>query len=172
MCDCGNKKVVDMHSLKTGNTKSCGCLRGESHGLSKSKLHTVWRNIKARCNNPNHPEFKHYGGKGVRLCDEWNSFTNFKDWSFSHGYAENLTLDRINNDGIYCPSNCRWADRKTQQRNRSNNVLYNGKTVPELSEMCGIRVGTIYGRLRKGWSIEKATSTPARPRKSGTVPLA
>lgn len=160
LCDCGKEVVVSGHSLARGNTKSCGCMRGDSHGYSKTKLHTVWRNIKARCSNPKHPAYARYGGRGIKLCDEWLVFSRFKDWALAHGYDESLTLDRVDNDADYAPDNCRWVDMKAQARNRSNNVRYRGKTVGEWSELCGIKASTLYNRICKGWSLERAISEP------------
>ena len=132
-CDCGNmkKNSVDSHSLKTGKVKSCGCLYRESnnknariHGLTKSRLHLIWSGMKARCNNPKANGYMQYGGKGVTVCDEWtHDFKTFYDWATANGYADNLTIDRIDVNGNYEPSNCRWVSWKVQENNRSNNRI-------------------------------------------------
>lgn len=123
VCDCGNLHVVRSDSLKCGNVKSCGCLNVESHAkpdsIRKTKLYRVYWSMKERCFNSNDKAFKWYGARGIRVCDEWkNDFQAFYEWAMSHGYAEGLTIDRIDNDGNYEPSNCRWATIQEQQTNK------------------------------------------------------
>ncbi len=114
-CDCGIKVRVRGRGLRTGNTKSCGCYRNEAtiathttHGMRHSRIYNVWHTIKARCFNENNPSYHLYGGRGITVCDEWREFVPFYEWAMANGYEENLSIVRINNDGNYEPSNCRW----------------------------------------------------------------
>lgn len=151
LCDCGTETEATTSQLRNGGKKSCGCLRGQSHGLSSTKLHAVWRNIKARCKNPGHPAFKDYGGRGISVCAEWrDSFQAFADWAYKNGYDEALTLDRIDNDGGYTPSNCRWASRKAQIRNRRNTIRIEGKTLSEWAEISGLSYSLVHSRFSRG----------------------
>lgn len=139
--------------------------RQVTHNGSNDRLYGIWINMKHRCNNPNDPRYYDYGGRGITVCNEWlHSYENFKDWSMRNGYTERLSIDRINVNGNYEPSNCRWATNKEQQNNmRSNRLLtYLGEThtVSEWAEITGINKSTISKRIdRSGWSIERALTT-------------
>lgn len=134
-CDCGNFKSVRIGDLRDGKVRSCGCLAKEwakvanlQYGLSnKEKLYGVWQSLKKRCYNKHLKAYKYYGGRGIRVCEEWNnSYPAFREWAYKNGYQEitlpngnnKLTIDRINNDGNYEPSNCRWVDMATQNKNK------------------------------------------------------
>lgn len=162
-CDCGNVTRVRANSLLTGNTTSCGCGRIEAitkHNMTNTKLFNVWRTMKERCNNKSYRQYKDYGGRGISLCDEWEEFKPFMEWSLENGYKEGLSIDRIDNDGNYCPENCRWTTVRVQSRNRrANRILeYGGEKhcVAEWSEILGVRANTIFWRLSQGWSTEEA----------------
>ena len=171
-CDCGNKTTVETCSLKSGTTKSCGCLRREmarqkakehiTHGFARTRLYYIWADMKRRCYAKEREGYKDYGGRGIRVCDEWkNDFTIFKDWAFENGYNDELTIDRIDVNGNYEPSNCRWATWKEQANNKRNKtaIEFDGEThsLKEWSEITGIGASTIQKRLSKrGWSVEDA----------------
>ena len=155
-CDCGNIKDVRKDMLKNGHVKSCGCLHTK-HGKRNTKIYRVFSEMKQRCYNKNHKDYKNYGGRGIAVCDEWkDDFMNFYNWAMSNNYQEGLSIDRINNDGNYEPDNCRWTDRKTQSNNRRSNtsISYNGKTqtLAQWGEELGVDQHTISLRKRKGWS--------------------
>ena len=171
-CDCGNEVVVDGTPLRRGDVVSCGCARKEraiamakghiTHGGSKTRLYRIWHRMKCRCYKINAPDYARYGGRGITVCDEWlKDFESFRSWALSNGYNENLTIDRINVNGNYCPSNCRWADAITQHNNtRSNHFLtFRGETltISQWSARYGINKNTLWSRIGKyGWSVERA----------------
>ena len=132
----------------------------------KPRLYTVWQSMKARCDKENATNFKWYGAKGVRYCDAWKYFDVFRKWALQNGYADNMTLDRIDTSGNYAPENCRWVSWKAQQNNRSNNriITIDGEThtLSEWSDIYGISTKTIQSRLRYGWSERDAITTPKR----------
>lgn len=171
-CDCGNEVEVAGKSLRSGNTKSCGCLQRENtsrantrHGKRHTRLYSIWTTMRNRCYRENQTEYKNYGDRGISVCDEWrDDFQAFYDWAMDNGYQDDLTIDRIDWNGNYEPSNCRWATQKEQQNNRRNNHLltHNGEThtMSEWAEIKGIKAATLYRRLKDGWMIEKAIETP------------
>lgn len=174
-CDCGNLFETRTERLLHGVTKSCGCFRrsGEPykrHGATKTRLYHIWMGLRVRCNQVGGKDYKNYGGRGIKVCSEWNdSYETFAEWAKNNGYADNLSIDRIDNDGDYCPENCRWATTKQQANNRRTNryLTFRGqtKTLREWSEITGISLSGINYRFRKGWSVDKTLSTPGRKSK-------
>ena len=172
LCDCGNHATVQSCHLRSGATQSCGCLNKENvrerktvHGGSYSRLYRTWSSMKGRCYNPNDPNYKDYGGRGITICDEWrDSFEAFRDWALTNGYRDDLTIERLNVNGNYEPSNCTWLTNKEQQNNKRNNHLlsYNGKTqtISQWSEETGLDWMVIYDRIRNGWPIERILTEP------------
>lgn len=106
-CDCGKSVVVSQGNLKRGNTVSCGCIM-QVHGESRTRLYSIWRHMKHRCANINDKDYNYYGGKGIKVCKDWENYENFRDWAVSSGYDDTLTIDRINPNKDYEPNNCRW----------------------------------------------------------------
>lgn len=163
LCECGGSKVVRASHLKTGNVTSCGCITPHrTHGETGSRLYIIWNNMKQRCSNPNSFEFHLYGGRGISVCEEWkNSYEAFRSWAMENGYSPKLSIDRIDNNGNYCPENCRWATAVEQANNTRRNRLltYKGEThsVSEWGRILGIKQSTLNMRLNKyKWSIEDA----------------
>lgn len=168
-CDCGNISFATSHNLVSGHTKSCGCYVVEqttaantTHGKSRSRIYRAYSNMITRCYNHNYKCYASYGGRGIRVCDEWRlNAKSFIDWAIANGYREDLTLDRIDVNGDYCPENCRWATMKEQQNNRTNNAIYqyNGesKTLAEWADALGIKYNRLQMSIkRNGGDLEKA----------------
>lgn len=175
-CACGNITEVETSSLRSGNTRSCGCFRAESereravtHGLSHTRTHRIYLLMIDRCSRPSANQYPNYGGRGIKVCERWLSGFDAFFEDMGHPPTERHSIDRINNDGNYEPSNCRWATSREQGRNRRGLLMVNFKgsqvCLKEACEALDLHYGTVHSRIRKwGWSPEEAIacSTPSR----------
>lgn len=172
ICDCGEEKVAEGREIKRGKIMSCGRHNAEkvseantTHGMTGERIYNIYLNMKGRCSNSNNQAYVRYGGRGISVCDEWtdkeNGFTNFLTWSLSNGYKEDLSIDRIDNNGNYEPANCRWTTNKVQQNNRGCSLLftYNDETKP-LTVWCeelNLKYDSVWKRINKyNYDFEKA----------------
>ena len=157
-CDCGKTTNVSTTKLTLGRTKSCGCWREErtkTHGKRDTRLYSIWAHMKQRCSNPNVERYPRYGGRGIKVCQEWaDDFETFYIWAMANGYQDGLQIDRIDNDGDYKPENCRWVTVKDQCENKSTNIYieYGGErhTLQEWVQITGIPLSTAYSRYKAG----------------------
>ncbi len=185
-CDCGNlieRDIRNVIRIDNGHSNhSCGCARikktteiNTKHGAGKRtgkrpRLYNIWIAMKQRCNNPKHDMYHRYGGRGIQVCEEWQKeYMPFRDWAMANGYQEGLQIDRIDNDGNYESSNCRWVTNKENQQNRTNgaqpkakSITYKGEefTVYGLAKHTGIQYETLKRRINRGWSVEDAIEIP------------
>ncbi len=177
-CDCGQTTTVQRGNLKNGHTQSCGCLRKEKgivnntqHGHYKNGQQPItyssWAKVIQRCANSNNKDYHNYGGRGITMCKRWLKFENFLEDMGEPPAGK--SIDRIDNNKGYYKSNCRWATRKQQNRNKRNNrlITFNGKTqcLPAWAEETGINIRTLWSRINRGWSTEKTLTTPVRRKK-------
>ena len=177
-CDCGNTTRVPSGHLKSGHTKSCGCLvrdlgaiKNRTHGESKTRLYAVWKSIRQRCNDASCARYADYGGRGIKMCSEWDDYTKFRDWAYQHGYDDKapygeLTIDRMDANGNYEPNNCRFISLKEQNKNKRDlrHINYNGENhiLSEWAELLGVEYATLYNRIfTYGWHVERAFTEPA-----------
>lgn len=168
-CDCGNEVLVRSTALTIGKTKSCGCSKIErvvkrnistaSHNMRRTPIYECWQSMKQRCLNPASPDYKNYGGRGIRICDEWKD--SFKTFLFDMGVRpEGTSIDRIDVNGHYCKENCKWSTNKEQANNKrcSRFFTYKNetKTISEWADAYGIHRPTLFARVNNGWSIHDA----------------
>lgn len=178
VCECGTKRSVNSQPLQNGLSKSCGCFCSEvsvklgkataTHGLSGTAMYAAWRNMRYRCNNKRAKAYPSYGGRGIKVCTEWDDFSTFHEWSMKNEYQEGLSIDRINNDDGYYPENCRWANYNEQSNNRrsSHYLTHNGKTLSatQWARELGLNAHTVFSRIRKGGlSVEEILSQAVSP---------
>ena len=163
-CECGKERTVVGTELRTGHTRSCGCVR-ITHGKSKTKAYMAWICMNHRCNDPNDISWPNYGGRGISVCERWKSFENFLE-DVGDPPSPDHSLDRINNDGNYEPSNVKWSTQLEQSRNQRTNrmIEFNGKTqcAAAWGEEYGIHPDRIYARLNYGWPVSIALTKPLR----------
>jgi len=170
-CECGNHSTPTTNDLLRGKTNSCGCLANEltverntTHDMADTRLYRIYAHMKDRCLNPNDKNYIHYGERGIKIANEWSDFEGFRDWALKNGYQENLTIDRIDVNGGYEPSNCRWTTMKVQGNNKRDNIfiVYNGKrqTLKQWAEELNVKYSTLYYRIvKKKWSVDRAFET-------------
>ena len=176
VCDCGNTSIVSTTCLRRSKcpTKSCGCIRPgitvDENGKA-TRLYRIWCGMKQRCFGKNSKDYERYGGRGITICKEWLNYANFHSWAISKGYADNLTIERSNNNGSYEPANCKWVLPKFQARNRRNNHLLSLEgetlTIAEWAEIMDVDRGVIEQRLMRGWSVKKTLTTPIQKKMEG-----
>lgn len=164
VCDCGKNFTARADCVTSGNTKSCGCLvkttRHIEHGYAKTKLYHVYYSMRTRCYNAKDKSYKHYGARGISIYPAWLSdYKSFHEWAMNNGYREGLSIDRIDVNGNYEPSNCRWVDCKTQCRNtrRNTHITINGKEklLVEWCELYNVNMATACYRIKRGLPMEK-----------------
>lgn len=168
VCDCGESRSAIAGNLISGTATSCGCVSYETrklHGMTKSPTFKTWDSMKQRCLNPNAPDYPKYGMRGITICNKWlESFNNFL--ADMGERPEGMSIDRIDVNGNYEPSNCRWATRSQQQRNKSNSIYieWQGerKSIPEWADITGITRKIISARIKAGWSIHDTLTKPNR----------
>jgi len=178
-CECGNVNQVRIYDLLKNKSRKCtSCAdktRGRrTHNMSKTRLYKVWKDVKARCCNLNNSSYKDYGGRGISICNEWIvNFESFFEWSLLKGYNELLTIDRIDVNGNYEPSNCRWATRTVQNNNTRRNfyIDYQNEkyTLSLLARKFGFKPLVVYKRLQRGWSIEDALTLKSGERRNNEI---
>jgi len=173
-CDCGNLKSIFRGHLTANRIDNCGCLtikrraaNKRTHGETNTRLFKIWNGMINRCRKIDKENYKHYGNRGIVVCDEWkNNYIEFKKWALNNGYSDNLSIDRVDNNGNYEPSNCRWATNKEQANNKSTShfITYKNEThtKSEWCEILKIPTWTITNRIKYGWSLEKALFTPVK----------
>jgi hypothetical protein len=171
-CECGNSAQVFTCHLTSGHTQTCGCSHIEAahklnykHGMSKTRFYEIWLNIHKRCYEPNNQAYPNYGGRGITVCKEWHEFENFYRDMYST-YTNKATIDRIDNNSSYSKDNCKWSNRTEQSNNRrSNRVIEFEGELETLAEWCRIKnlhYKAVHRRLKIGWSIEQALTTPIK----------
>lgn len=177
-CDCGNEIICAYGDIKNGKTKSCGCYmkmvnkdKQTKHGMSSTRIYKIWKDMRRRCNNSSRKNYQHYGGRGVKVCDDWNNdFMAFYSWSMDNNYNEALSIDRIDPDGDYCPDNCRWVTQSIQNGNKTtfrkfeamspNGEIYYHHNKYEFAQMHGLSNNCIRycltgkQKTHRGWTFK------------------
>ncbi len=166
VCDCGTEVIVSGSNLVTGHTKSCGCLTVK-HGLArKERLYNIWVGMRQRCRDKKSKDYPRYGGRGISVCKEWNDYDTFRNWALNSGYNDTFSIDRINVNGNYEPSNCRWESTEAQNNNKTNNTSceFNGEThtLAEWARIFKIPYRIVVQRHSRNWDIKRILTTPVR----------
>ena len=162
ICDCGNEVDIRSQDLRSGKTQSCGCLHKDiisTHGLPRNRLYQIWIDMRSRCNNKNLKCYYNYGGRGIKVCEEWDDYQSFYNWSMNNGYMDELTIDRIDVNGNYEPNNCKWSTKLEQENNRRNNRFsyYNSEkmTIADFKRITGISRNFITNNLNKNKTFDE-----------------
>lgn len=178
-CDCGSEVIRIMDGCRRSAHASCGCFKpgwlnkgrapaSKTHGLSRTRLYRIWTNMLSRCERPSNHRFADYGGRGITVCADWHDSGSFLRWALANGYADDLQLDRIDNDGAYCPSNCRFVTPRQNTANMRNSVKYMVRgellNLPEIERRYGVNQATLRHRIKKlGYSPDDAlTANPPK----------
>lgn len=172
-CECGKESSRTSGALRYGRSTSCRKCASTKHGSSRDVLYFVWVNMLKRCRDAQDNGYKNYGARGIGVCEEWNDINVFLRWAYSHGYERGLTIDRIDNNGNYCPENCRWADDITQHNNRrDNHILTIGgvsKTVAEWARVNDLDYDTLLSRIRYGWKNSRLLIQSTRKQRGDKI---
>lgn len=175
-CDCGAVSIVSASNLRAGHVRSCGCFRRQritkinaTHGMSHTPEHRTWASMNSRCTNPKDPSFPRYGGRGISVCERWQSFENFIE-DMGGARPAGTTIDRIDNDGNYEPGNCRWATVKQQSNNRRSNVLLTidgeTRTISAWAEAKGLSLCLVWQRYKRHkWPVQDLFLPPSLTRR-------
>lgn len=162
-CDCGNDSITTAGRVKSGNTKSCGCVKRSvlgisttKHGMAGTRTYRIWKSMRNRCNNPKTPRYKDYGGRGITICKRWNKFENFL--ADMGECPDGMSIDRVNNNKGYSPSNCKWSTTSEQASNTRNTIKVKGKTLVQLAKETGISYSTLYDRYCRGAHLSSRKS--------------
>lgn len=166
-CDCGKETVVYPNQVIRGKTTTCGCGRSKTfhnmhlkHGCSGERLYSIWKGMRKRCRNENASHYEHYGERGISVCDEWNDYLVFRQWALANGYNDGLTIERKSVNKDYCPENCTWiaAEHQPENTRKTIRLTIYGKEKPigQWADQFGIKRSTVYSRIRRGASPEKA----------------
>jgi hypothetical protein len=173
-CDCGGVRTARLHNIRNGITQSCGCLLMEkvaTHRLCHTKAYRSWISMRQRCNDKNNKHYNYYGGRGIKVCSEWNSFETFLQDMGER--PDGHSIDRIDVNGDYCKENCKWSTAKQQARNRRNSIVIKiDEQSRDLSEWCdiyGISNNTVLERLKRGWDKIAAVVTPVNQKPYSTL---
>lgn len=168
-CECGKTKTMEPGNVLSGHSTTCGCGKtfhwATKHGESSSRLYSIWGKMCERCSTTTKEMHKDYAGRGIRLCDEWKKYENFAAWAMKNGYSNGLSIERVNNNGNYCPENCIWIDRGLQARNRRTThwVKYQGRemSLAEACEIAGMPYKQVFSRIKYAkWPIDDALTIP------------